>query len=330
MPAIVFAPMDGVTDAPMRALFASLGAFDYAVSEFVRVSASVIPLYVFRRDIPELAQSEPVSMPVQVQILGGDCDRMAQTALNAVEAGAQAIDINFGCPAPTVNRNDGGASILRHPRRIFGIVHAIREALPPTIPLSAKLRLGWDSVDEIHENAEMAASAGASWLTIHARTKAQGYAPPVDWKPLARVRESLRIPIIANGDIRSIEDYCRCRETTGCIHVMIGRGALANPKLLFDIRRLNGSKPSIEKGDLSWDALFRRFIEISYGMGWTDDRGLLGRLKQWSKIAHAFGDFQPFREVATSTSVSEFLERVASLDRRFGCDGERGSQRLTA
>src|SRR3954470_23925874 len=185
-PALILAPMEGVTDAPMRALLSERGGFSFCVTEFLRVSQDVVPAKVFRASVPELLRNgctTPSGLPVSVQLLGGDPGRLAESALVAVRAGALAIDLNFGCPAPTVNRHDGGATLLKHPQRIRAIVEAVRQALPPSIPVSAKLRLGWDSLDPVHENAEMAAQGGASWITIHARTKMQGYQPPVYWAP---------------------------------------------------------------------------------------------------------------------------------------------------
>ena len=178
IPAVILAPMDGVTDAPMRALQGESGAVTVAVSEFLRISHSVPHRGVFHRHVPELLNGgrTPTGLPVQVQLLGGHADRLAQAASAAYEAGATAIDINFGCPAPTVNRHDGGATLLRYPCRIREIVSAIRAAVPRHVPISAKMRLGWDCVDSIFENAEMAAEGGASWLTIHGRTRTQGYA----------------------------------------------------------------------------------------------------------------------------------------------------------
>ena len=146
LPALILAPMQGLTDAPMRALQGESGAFTFAVSEFLRVSGDVPPAKLFLRHVPELrcGAKTPSGLPVQVQLLGGDPGRMADAARVAVGTGATAIDINFGCPAPTVNRHDGGAAILRFPARVEAIVAAIRAALPPQVPVSAKLRLGWD------------------------------------------------------------------------------------------------------------------------------------------------------------------------------------------
>ena len=152
MPALILAPMDGITDAPMRAVQGEIGAFTYAVSEFVRVSQEVPPKHVLLRHVPELLTGcvTPTGLPVQVQLLGGDPGRMARAAAIAWQAGARAIDINFGCPAPTVNRHDGGATLLKYPDRIREVVAAVRGALPPEIPVSAKLRLGWDADAYVH------------------------------------------------------------------------------------------------------------------------------------------------------------------------------------
>lgn len=297
----------------MRALQGSTGAFSFAVSEFIRVSHERLPRKVFLRDVPELANQCRTStgLFVQVQILGGDPERMAQSAVSACQAGAQAIDINFGCPAPVVNRHDGGASLLRHPCRIREVVSAVRTAVPKEIPVSAKLRLGWESIDDIHENAAMAAEGGASWLTIHARTRMQGYAPPVYWKPIGKVRESVSIPVMANGDIWNLDDFRQCREETGCRHFMIGRSALANPSLPYQIARELG----IGVGRLpqwDWPTLLRSLVEQTERcMGPAAPRAL-ARLKQWLKLAANFGEFEHFDAIKHSVTVEELFVNLES------------------
>lgn len=310
-PALIFAPMQGVTDAPMRALQGATGAFAFAVSEFLRVTRMIPPRRVFLRQVPELMNGglTPTGLPVQVQLLGGDAGRMSEAAVAAHEAGAQAIDVNFGCPAPTVNRHDGGATLLQYPKRIREIVSAIRSALPAHVPVSAKMRLGWDCTDSIDENADMAAEGGAAWITIHARTRQQGYSPPVDWRAIGRVREQLGIPIVANGDIWTIEGFRHCREETGCRHFMLGRGALADPSLA---RRIAGElgilagKPAGEKTRATdWHAQMQNLIH------WTPSADQMAdRLKQWLKLASTFGDFAHFDAIKRSDSVDEILERL--------------------
>lgn len=305
--------MDGITDAPMRALQGASGAFTYAVSEFLRVSIDPLPAKVFRRDVPELTTNglTPTGMPVQVQILGGDPDRMAQSAVTACEAGAKGVDINFGCPAPVVNRHDGGASLLRCPPRIREIVRAVREAVPNDIPVSAKVRLGWDNIDSIFENAQMAAEGGASWLTIHARTKVQGYQPPVYWPYIGTVQKELGIPVIANGDIWNLDDFHRCQDETGCQHFMIGRGALANPLLPLQIANELGISTRIPPTSIHWIPLFQSFVKHC---DFYADRApvvTLMRLKQWMKIAKLYGDFPHFDCVKQTNSLDEFFAELA-------------------
>ena len=297
-PALVLAPMDGVTDPPMRAVQGELGAFSFAVSEFVRASGTAIPRKVFLREVPELSLGGVTTsgMPVQVQILGGDPELMALSAVNAYQAGARSIDLNFGCPAPTVNRNDGGAAILKYPERLRAIVAAVRQALPPSVPVSAKLRLGWESPDEIFTNATMAAVGGANWLTIHARTKVQKYAPPVFWKTVGEVRKSLDpLPIVANGDIWTLDDFRRCRDETGCQHFMLGRGALARPGLAHSVARELGL-PVAQDLPLDWVSLLQRLAYHGRCQPPPYCNSIHHRLKQWLNFASRFGDFAHFEE----------------------------------
>jgi tRNA-dihydrouridine synthase C len=302
--------MDGITDAPMRATMGELGAFTYAVSEFVRVSIQPVPAHVFARDIPEL--QNPTSLPVQAQILGGDPDHMATSAQNAIAAGATAIDINFGCPAKVVNRNDGGASLLRCPERIYEITHAVRSAIDPVIPVSVKMRLGWDSIEPIHVNAEQAEKAGAAWITIHARTRTQGYQPPVYWQPIGQVNTNSSIPIVANGDIWTLDDFKTCQEMTGCQHFMIGRPAIARPELPRQIAAHLGLATSLTI-NTNWPQLLRKFIDHSQRIYDSNDQHLLGRLKQWLAIASRYGDFPNFDHVKNLTNLRAFLDQLQSM-----------------
>jgi tRNA-dihydrouridine synthase C len=305
--------MDGVTDPAMRALQGETEAFSFGVTEFIRVSNLPLPAKVFRREAPEVASASRTlsRMPVQVQILGGDPGLMAESASNAVRAGARAVDINFGCPAPVVNRRDGGASLLRDCGRIGAVVRAVREALPPHVPVSAKLRLGWDSTDAIDANAEAAAEAGASWLTIHARTREQGYRPPVFWEPVARVAKRLPIPVVANGDLWTMEDVRRCVDATGCQSLMLGRGALADPSLPFSVARELG----LWRGDppeTCWLHLFSRLAYWSARfLGQGAGSGTVLKIKQWGKIAHSRGNAPWFDALKHATTLQEALGAVA-------------------
>jgi tRNA-dihydrouridine synthase C len=308
----MLAPMDGITDAPMRALMGESGAFSYGVTEFVRVSGEALPAKVFRREVPELltAAKTVTGMPVQVQILGGDPDLLAQTALTAAKAGAPAIDINFGCPAPTVNRHDGGATLLQFPDRIEAIVAAVRAAVPREVPVSAKLRLGWDEDSAIHENAERAQSGGANWITIHARTRMQGYHPPVNWVRIAEVQRYASVPVIANGDIWTLDDFHRCREITGCTRFMLGRAALARPELPRLIAAELGGvsfAPDPLWDQPRWGELLRSLVFWTAEFHERKSQRPLMRIKQWLNLAHRFGEFRFFGELKHAETLEEFF-----------------------
>jgi tRNA-dihydrouridine synthase C len=319
-PAVILAPMEGLTDAPMRALQGEIGAFTFSVSEFMRISESVPSYRVFHRHVPELLTGGVTGsgLNVAVQLLGGHAGRMAQSAMVAVNAGARAIDINFGCPAPTVNRHDGGATLLKHPQRIREIVSTIRSAVPIEVPVSAKLRLGWDCIDAIFENAAMAAEGGASWITIHARTRTQGYRPPAYWCNIGLVRERLGIPVVANGDIWTIDEFRRCRDETGCIHFMLGRPVLANPLLSHQISWELGITTEVPPLEFDWVPAMRRFVELSEAFGMASPKLIAGRLKQWLKIAHLRGAFAGFERVKTAATPEEIISMVGAASTRHG------------
>ncbi|HET6343830.1 MAG TPA: tRNA-dihydrouridine synthase family protein [Myxococcota bacterium] len=313
-PALALAPMEGVTDAPMRQLMSERGAFSYCVTEFLRVSQDVPPRHLFLRHIPELGGGARTvaGLPVQVQLLGGDPEKMARAAQVAVEAGATAIDLNFGCPAPTVNRHDGGATLLKHPERLRAIVKAVRQALPLAVPVSAKLRLGWDDPGAIHGNAERAAEGGAAWITIHGRTRTQGYRPPAFWGPIGEVRRRLGIPVVANGEIWTVEDLLRCRDETGCQHFMLGRGALADPSLSTRAAQALGLPVQTpDPGEVAWLPLLQRFAALSASFS---DRPLypVGRIKQWARMSHLRFPNRWYEAIKTLRTLDEILAAVAA------------------
>lgn len=230
---LILAPMEGVVDHTMRALLTSLGGIDRCVTEFVRVSDRLLPARVFHRLCPELATGGTTAsgVPVFIQLLGGQPQVIAENAARAAELGAPGIDLNFGCPAKTVNRSDGGAILLREPERVHHIVAAARQSTPADIPLSVKTRLGFEDDALFLDIVRGIQSAGATELVVHARTRRQGYRPPAHWERIAQAREILTIPVIANGEIWSIDDAQRCQAVSGCSDLMLGRGALCRPDL---------------------------------------------------------------------------------------------------
>ena len=230
---LILAPMEGVVDHSMRELLTSLGGIDRCVTEFLRVSDRLLPPKVFRRICPELDRGGNTSsgVPVYLQVLGGEASVVADNAARGAQLGAPGIDLNFGCPAKTVNRNQGGSILLREPQRVHDIVAATRRAVPATTPVTAKIRLGYEDASPFAEVVAGICAAGADELVIHARTKQQGYRPPAHWQEIARARDIADIPVIANGEIWSPEDARRARATSTCQDLMLGRGALCRPDL---------------------------------------------------------------------------------------------------
>ncbi len=230
---LILAPMEGVVDHTMRELLTSLGGIDRCVTEFVRVSEGLLPPRVFYRLCPELRQGGNTAsgVPVYLQLLGGQPTLLAENAGRAAELGAPGIDLNFGCPAKTVNKSDGGSIILRQPERVAAITAAVRDAVPHHIPVTVKTRLGYEHPELFLDIVRGIAEAGASEIIVHARTKRQGYRPPAHWEEISRARETVNVPIIANGEIWSAEDAMRCQQVSNCEDLMLGRGALCRPDL---------------------------------------------------------------------------------------------------
>jgi tRNA-dihydrouridine synthase C len=320
-PALILAPMEGVTDAPMRAVQSERGAFTFCVSEFLRVSGTPLPAKVFLRSIPELRSQcrTPSGTPVQIQLLGGDPERIAASAMTAVQLGAQAIDLNFGCPAPTVNRHDGGATLLKYPQRIRTIVQTVRNAVPSSIPVSTKMRLGWDGIDLLFENTAAAAEGGTSWITIHGRTRNAGYAPPIDWEPIGEVRKRLYpLPVVANGDIWTIDDFKRCRDITQADHFMLGRGALANPRLPLLVAKELGLAPKAPEFETptllahEWLEILARF-EVHTVHYPQQSLFLARRTKQWLAMAHRYQDLAWFEHIKRLPTFESIREAITSL-----------------
>ena len=239
-PTLWLAPMEGVIDFIMREFLTNFGGIDHCMTEFIRVVDQPISDSVFFRDVPELQTQGKTAagVSVTVQLLGSDANWLSQNANRAVELGAKDIDLNFGCPAKTVNRHDGGATLLKSPDRLYQITSEVRKKLPAHIPLSAKMRLGYENPEDCLENAAALAAGGVSHLTVHCRTKKQMYAPSADWTWLKKIRQKIQIPLIANGDIFSVADFKKCQDLTECDSFMIGRGALQDPLLFVKIKGL--------------------------------------------------------------------------------------------
>lgn len=316
--------MEGVVDAVMRELYSQIGGYNHFVTEFIRVTDQILPPHVFYKYAPELQQNGLTfeGHPVFVQLLGGRPEFVAENARVVCSLGARGVDLNFGCPAPTVNRHDGGAAILQNPHRVFDIVSAVRKAVPEGTSVTAKVRLGFRHKEFSLDIARAADEAGAQMLTVHARTRDEGYLPPAHWEYIARMREVvLRATVVANGEVWSVADYLKCREISGCEHVALGRGAIATPDLALQIREylriLNGASVDTPAHfNFSWGKLKKEIIPIfiQQAEDYRDSGYAVARTKQWLRqLARNYPEAAAVFEIAKKQKhLGEIYETIQS------------------
>lgn len=309
--------MEGLLDFVLRDVLTRVGGVDRCVSEFIRITHTLLPDRVFVRHVPELLNGGCTfsGVPVRPQLLGSDPVCLAENAARLAALGPHGIDLNFGCPAKVVNRHGGGAALLDEPELLHRIVAAVRRAVPAHMPVSAKMRLGFNDDARAEECAQAIADAGACELVVHARTKAHGYRPPAYWERIADVRAAVRIPVVANGEIWTVADALRCREVSGCDALMLGRGMVADPGLALAIRCATASPAAraSAQGDVSWQALLPLIADF-----WQlvrerlERRQQAGRLKQWLNLLRrrypqAETAFEALRTVVEPEAIDEWM-----------------------
>ncbi len=268
-------------ESVMREMLTGIGGYERCVTEFIRVSSTVLPPKVFHRLCPELKNDGRTASgtPVYVQLLGSDPALMAASAKIVAQLGAPGIDLNFGCPAKTVNKSRGGATLLKTPELIFDICKAVRNATPVETPVTAKVRLGFDDDSQFSEITDYAIRSGIDELTVHARTKTQAYRPPAHWSRLKPVTRKYASPIIANGEIWTPSDLATCREQSGCDAFMLARGALCRPDLG---RAVKAHTENIAVTPMTWPEITELLIYFFEANGARYGRKYaINPLKQW-------------------------------------------------
>lgn len=312
---LILAPMDGVLDPLMRGLLSQINPYDLCVTEFVRVVDMLLPKRTFYKLAPELLQGGKTASgtPVRVQLLGQSPEWLAENAVRAIELGSPGVDLNFGCPAKQVNQSKGGAVLLKEPDLMYRIITTVRQAVPDHLPVTAKIRLGWDNPADCLTIADAAAAAGATELAVHGRTKEDGYrSEAIKWEWIARVRERLSIPVIANGEIWNHADGVRCRTVTGCQDLMVGRGALNVPNL--------GAVVQHQAAVMPWSEVLQ--LLMHYGeLEVQGDKSVYfpSRIKQWFRyLRQQYEQAQPlFGELRSCTEpalIMALLQReIAKL-----------------
>ena len=311
---IVLAPMEGLLDFVLRDVLTQIGGVDRCVSEFIRVSGSLLPERTFLRIMPELSNGGFTSsgVPVRPQLLGSDPDYMAENAARVAGMGCDGVDLNFGCPAKQVNRHGGGAALLQDPEVLFQIVSAVRAAVPAHQVVTAKMRLGYDD-DQVAEDCALALEAGgASEIVVHARTKVDGYRPPAYWHRIADIKAKVKTPLVANGEIWNVADALRARDESGCFDLMLGRGIVTNPGLGWAIQ--SHDQGGSGKAHVAWEELAEPLMKFWHLVGErVSPRHQAGRLKQWLNMMRrhypqAEDLYQTLRTVNAPAEVSARLK----------------------
>ena len=227
---VILAPMDGYSDWPFRSLCSVLGsAMSY--TEFVPAGAIV---RVFERMLPRFTYEE-AERPVVFQIYGDDPDEILKAAVRVQEFSPDIIDIKLGCPAKTVAARGAGVGLMRTPLKVAHIFRDLSKVLD--VPVTGKIRLGWEDCRSYLEIARIIEENGGSAIAVHGRTKEQGYRGQADWDAIAEVKAAVKIPVIGNGDVKSVADIERMKKYTGCEAVMIGRAAVGNPWIFSRLDR---------------------------------------------------------------------------------------------
>ncbi|KLV03917.1 tRNA-dihydrouridine synthase C [Photobacterium aquae] len=308
---VILGPMEGVVDHLMREMLTEINDYDLCVTEFVRVVDQLLNKSVFYRLCPELYQGGKTASgtPVRIQLLGQDPHWLAENAVRAVELGSPGVDLNFGCPAKMVNKSRGGAVLLQDPEMMYQIVKNVRDGVDCRRPVSAKVRLGWDDPNRCFEIADAVAQAGADEIVIHARTKEDGYrADTIKWDYIAKVKQAIKIPVVANGEIWNYEDGQRCIAATHTDSLMVCRGAINLPNL--------GNVVKYDEKAMEWPAVLDLLLKYStYEI--KGDKGLYypNRIKQWfsylrQQYPQAKALFAEIRSHNKAAPIIEILENA--------------------
>lgn len=271
-PFLLLAPMEGVGDRCFRKAMAAAGGMDQAVTEFLRVPTNAhVKSLALRYQHDELAP-----LPLAAQIMGSDPALMADMSGELETRAAPRIDLNCGCPSNTVTGRGAGSSLLKEPDSLYKVAAAMVKAVKT--PVTIKMRTGFEDTSLFKENLLAAQESGVRYITLHPRTKVDGYGPPAKWEYIAEAKSILKIPVVGNGDILNVQDALNMLKQTGCDALMIGRGSVINPFIFQQIRaHFTGRefKPTWED--------FTRYINAYLGEMSPDApaRNKINKVKQW-------------------------------------------------
>lgn len=301
---LLLAPMDGISDMPYRLICREHGsAMSY--TEFTACEALL-------RNIPAALRQldyHPCEKPqLTFQIFGSDEDLIVAAAQHIEALGPGIIDLNMGCSVSNVSGRGAGAGLLRDPKKVARIFSRLSKAVQ--VPVTAKIRLGWDSRSRNYlEIAKILEDNGASLIAVHGRTKEQAYRGTADWDAIAEVKQAVRIPVIGNGDVKSVADIARIKAHTGCDGVMIGRAAIGNPWIF---QRRDRWQVTVEEVL----AVMRRHLQAM--LDYYGERGLILFRKHAVRYLQGMPHVASLRgRLVTCESVSAFYDHLDQFFERY-------------
>jgi nifR3 family TIM-barrel protein len=311
-PYLFLAPMEGVGDRCFRKAMASIGGFNEAVTEFIRV-----PINAHVKSLAKVYEpNEIYPIPLAAQLMGSDPLLIAEMAKEIERRGAHRIDLNCGCPSNTVTGKGAGSSLLKDPSNLFLVGKALVDAV--SIPVTIKMRSGYEDISLFKENLLAAQETGVKFITLHPRTKVEGYTPPAKWDLIAQAKSMLNIPVVGNGDILNANHAQNMLKMTNCDALMVGRGAVINPFIFHEIRASFSGETYIPR----WESLIRYFKvyldEIPKEM---PERNKISKMKQLMsfmfKKNEALLALRQSILTYSGTSVEDFLDfSISFMDMR--------------
>jgi len=312
---VLQSPLSGVTDLVFRRLVRRYAPESMMYTEMVNATG-----LHYVKDLPIIMEVDPNERPISIQLFDCRPDFLAEAAQMAVAEGADTVDINMGCPVNKITKNGGGSSLLRDPETAEAIVRSVTQAV--NVPVTVKTRIGWtDQEITILDFAKRMEDAGAQMITVHGRTRSQGYNGNAKWEWIARVKEILSIPVIANGDIFSVEAAVNCLEQTGADGVMCSRGTMGYPFLVGEVDHflktgtLKPTPTSVERLQCA-----REHLQMLWE--YKGDRGVRQARKHMTWYSKGFAGAAELRgQLSTIENVQQGLDLIdRAIDRLMQSD----------
>ncbi|MBC7972626.1 MAG: tRNA dihydrouridine synthase DusB [Verrucomicrobia bacterium] len=312
---VLQSPLSGVTDLVFRRLVRRHAPESMMYTEMVNATG-----LHYVKDLPIIMEVDPNERPISIQLFDCRPDFLAEAAQMAVAEGADTVDINMGCPVNKITKNGGGSSLLRDPETAEAIVRSVTQAV--NVPVTVKTRIGWtDQEITILDFAKRMEDAGAQMITVHGRTRSQGYNGNAKWEWIARVKEILSIPVIANGDIFSVEAAVNCLEQTGADGVMCSRGTMGYPFLVGEVDHflktgtLKPTPTSVERLQCA-----REHLQMLWE--YKGDRGVRQARKHMTWYSKGFAGAAELRgQLSTIENVQQGLDLIdRAIDRLMQSD----------